>query len=182
MCSINFVVAETAGNTKVFAWNFCLVKLVSRKNRTLRTKDKTTSKFAVERIIPSAATRVTTVFVNAGNVAQIWFFNRFCVCRIFDAIYVMNIASRMELRHEQSVSVPEFSFYKRTVKFLETKGTKLVLYRFKELYVRVCATRNNACWLQRNIVSAECTVFPVASCKHFWSNFSKFLTCDTSFA
>ena len=87
----------------------------------------------------------------------------------------------MELRHEQGVSVPEFCFYKRTVKFLETKRTKLVFYRFKELNIRICASRNNACRLKGNVIATECAFFPFSACEHFRGYFTNFVTSYAGF-
>ncbi len=113
-------------------------------------------------------------------VAQIWFFNKLCVCRIFNAVYIVNITCSVELWHEQSITIPEFSFYKRTIKLLESKRTKLVFYRLKELNIWVCAARNNTCRWNCNVITTECTVFPVTRSKHFWCNFTNFITCNTS--
>ena len=55
--------------------------------------------------------------------------------RIFDSVNIVDVAGSMELWHEESVTVPEFCLYERTVEFLEAKRAKLVLNMLKELNI-----------------------------------------------
>ena len=142
---VNLVIAETAGNSEVFARNFCLVQLVGGQNRALAAHNETACEFSVETVVPAAASGSTAVFVYCANVGQIRLFNALCVCRSLDTVDIVDVAGRMELRHEQRITVPKLSLYERTIEFLEAERTELVLDRLKELHVRVGSAGNDSC-------------------------------------
>ena len=75
MGRVIFVVAETARDSKIFSRNFCLVQLMCGKDSSLRAENQAARKFAVKLVNPAAASRVSSVFVNPGNVAKVWLFN-----------------------------------------------------------------------------------------------------------
>ena len=121
MRCVYLVVSETARDTKIFSRYLRLMKLVGRKYSTLTSQNKALCKLMVKFIIPATASCITAVLVNSRYIRKIRLFNLLCVRRIFEAVYIVNIARGMELRHEQRIAVPEFSLYKRAVKFLESE-------------------------------------------------------------
>ena len=118
---VNLVVAEAAGNTKVFSWYLSLVQLVGAQNGSLTAHNKAAGKFVVKFIVPTAASCVSTVAVYVCHVAKIGFLYALGMGWIFKAVNVVNVAGCVELGHKECISVPEFSFYERAVKFFKSK-------------------------------------------------------------
>ena len=63
MRRIDFIITEAAGNTEVFARDFCLCKLMGRKYCPLTAQQQLTGKVAVKQIVPSAAAARSSIFV-----------------------------------------------------------------------------------------------------------------------
>ena len=181
MRRVHFIVAKAAYDAEIFSGHFGFVELVRGENGALTSQNEAPRKLGVEAVIPSAASRISSVFVDAFDVRQIGLFDRFCVRRIFYAVHVVDVARRVELRHKERVSVPEFGFDERAVELLKAERRKFVFDRFEKLHVGIRSAGDDACRRNRDVVRAESSAFPVARREQLRRHFSDFVSGDAGF-
>ena len=181
MRRVDFIVAEAAHDAEILPRYFSFVELVRGENGTLTSQNEAPRKLRVEAVIPSAASRISSVFMDAFDVRQVGFFDRFCMRRIFDAIHVVDVTRRVELRHKERISVPEFGFDERAVELLKAERRKFVFYRFEKLHVGIRSAGDDARGRNRDVVRAESSAFPVARREQLRRHFSDFVSGDAGF-
>ena len=74
---------------------------------------------------------------------------------VFHKIHIMNVASRMELGHEQRVHVPKLGLHERPAHFLETHTDQLELDQVQKLPIRMSFTCRDPQGLQTDCILPE---------------------------
>src|SRR4029078_527830 len=71
------------------------------------------------------------------------FWNRRRMSRFLNKVDVMDVACRMELRHEEGIHVPEFGLHDRAPIFMDSHTHELGLHGVEKLAIGMPFTRRN---------------------------------------
>src|SRR4029078_11098498 len=95
------------------------------------------------------------MLVRLRDLGQERFWNRRGMSRFLDKVDVMDVACRMELRHEEGVHVPELGFNERAPHFLKSHAHEFGLHGIEKLAIRMSFARCNARCAKTDRVLAE---------------------------
>ena len=87
-------------------------------------------------------------------------------CRLFHEVDVVDVPGGMELRHEQSVHVPELVLHERAAHLFEAHADELVFDEIEEFPVGMFPADALPGGIEGDVVGAELLVLPAALLQH----------------
>ncbi len=161
MGRVHGIVAEAPGNGEVFARHLWpRTEGPGRHGRALAAQDQPFGPLDVEVIAPAGRAGPAAVLVRRGDLLSVGLLDLPAMRGVLHKIDVMNVAGRVELRHEQRVHVPEFVLHQGAAHLLKAHADELILHEIEELPVGMLPADADAGRAERDIVGAELLLLP----------------------